>query len=70
MEMALTGQLSIASWQLQSSAHSAITTDFPSSTLKTFGHSDSHVPQPIQSSALTLAFDITFSSAKLNYGNN
>jgi len=59
-EMALTGQLSITSWQLQSPQSSEVTIDLPSSILNTFGQSDSQVPQPIQISALTFAFGIFF----------
>ena len=58
MEIALTGQESIASWQLQSPQSSDITWDFPSSILNTPGHNDSQVPQPIQSSSFTFGLAI------------
>jgi hypothetical protein len=67
--MADTGQLSTTSWQLQSARHSSeITTDFPSSILNTFGQRDSQVPQPMQRSLFTFAFDINllFTNYEIN----
>jgi hypothetical protein len=54
--MALTGQLSTTSWQLHSAQSAATTWLLPFSILKTFGHIDSQVPQPMQISSLTFAF--------------
>jgi hypothetical protein len=47
-EMALTGQEATTSSQLHSTQSSEITCDFPFSSLKTLGQSDSQVPQPMQ----------------------
>jgi hypothetical protein len=52
--IACTGQVSIASWQLQVPQFSGpITWDFSSSILKTFGHSSAQWPQPMQRSSST-----------------
>jgi len=59
-EIALTGQLSATSWQLQSTQLSFITQDFPFSTLKTLGQRASHAPHPIHNSSFTTGFDINF----------
>jgi hypothetical protein len=62
MEIALTGQLETTSSQLQSLHSSAITFDFPFSTLKTPGQSASQVPQPMHNSSFTFGFGICFST--------
>jgi len=58
IDIALTGQLSTTSWQLQSAHSREITFDFPFSTLKTFGQRDSQAPHPMQTSSFTFAFGI------------
>jgi len=58
IEIALTGQESITSWQSQSPQSSATTLDFPFSSLKTLGHKDSQVPHPMHKSSLTFGLGI------------
>lgn len=58
IEIADTGQLSIVSWILHPSVSWETTFDFPSSILKTFGHRDSQVPHPMQSSSFTFGVGI------------
>jgi len=58
-EIAFTGQLSTTAWQSQSPQSSVRTFAFSFSTLKTLGHNDSHVPQPMQISSFISTFGIS-----------